>query len=250
MPSEFRMLVLESLGAWASTDRLLVASYAEFTRAGALLVSEGALSGGVQERITRRVLRSWGVAHTSRRPIRVYTHKPLRFFMHVFLLARFPTTWSSQSVPVLFRSDLRSCRIGCLGNSDIEQARYSGISWSAISPYGNLALTYRKRGGPVQCGRVVCWQIVACPVCARQAYVGLSHGADRFRHIEGETGIDIDIHQTSLPYYRYGTIEKSTRAEMVYASFAPQGGLAPSTEQQSFLRILQPRRPKQEHQDI
>ena len=46
MPSKFRMLVLESLDFEASTDRFLVISYVELTRAGALLISEGALSGG------------------------------------------------------------------------------------------------------------------------------------------------------------------------------------------------------------
>jgi hypothetical protein len=64
--------------------------------------------------------------------------------MHQLPLTESPITWSSHSVPVRSRSDLRLCRIDCLGNCDTKQARDSRISWTAISPYGNLALTDRK----------------------------------------------------------------------------------------------------------
>jgi hypothetical protein len=46
MSSRFRMSVLESLTHETSTDRLIVVTYVELTRAGALRFSEGALSGG------------------------------------------------------------------------------------------------------------------------------------------------------------------------------------------------------------
>jgi hypothetical protein len=58
--------------------------------------------------------------------------------MHQFPLTKSPIIWSSHSVPVRSRSDLRLCRI------DTKQARDSRMSWTAISPYGNLALTDRK----------------------------------------------------------------------------------------------------------
>lgn len=86
------------------------------------------------------------------------------------------------------------------------------------------------------------------------------YSADKSRHIEGETDVEIDLYCTPLPEYRlsclanfplchklisplllhgysYGTTRKSTCAEMVHASLAPQRGLAPATEQQSSLEF-------------